>query len=66
MVKACPFCGSKAGLYSAEVNMPGQLVITFSVWCTKCDIHTENYLTREKAIERWNRRIYESDTMGES
>ena len=51
----CPFCGGKA-----NIDGGNGIVKRYFVFCTKCKTRQENRLTREKAIEAWNRR-YSND-----
>ena len=50
-LKPCPFCGGKAGImrYSHIKK------VSFC-FCTSCKVKMPNMLTREEAIEAWNRR----------
>ena len=46
-LKPCPFCGG-----SAQCTNP----TTWQVWCAKCGAIGPWKITREEAIEAWNRR----------
>lgn len=50
-LKKCPFCGREAILYKSF-----DYVDKHRIECTNCDIHTPAYITKEKAVEAWNRR----------
>ncbi len=52
-LKSCPFCGSEA-----DVEYHGIHIDRFIVRCQngKCDSHY-THLTREQAIEAWNKRV---------
>lgn len=52
-LKPCPFCGGKAKAdYNCNYNY-------HYVFCRDCDARVYNYDSEEKAIEEWNKRIYE-------
>lgn len=53
-LKKCPFCGGEAILYKYF-----DFVNKHRVECTNCDMHTPVYITKEKAVEVWNRRVEE-------
>lgn len=49
-LKPCPFCGGKAGI------MRHHHITNAFCFCTVCKARMPNMLTREEAIEAWNRR----------
>lgn len=50
----CPCCKGKAKLGSYSDDF--RLGTRFSVYCTECGIHTEDYSDKEDAIKVWNHR----------
>lgn len=52
-IKPCPFCGGKAEIdYTCRGNYPG-------VYCNNCSAYIFDYsYSEEKAIEKWNRRVF--------
>ena len=46
--KACPFCGSKARVWTLKEE--------YYVACTKCKISTPCYVREASALRCWNRR----------
>ena len=48
-IKSCPLCGAKALAYEGYDG-------DWSVQCMKCSLTSPYKLTREEAIEAWNRR----------
>ena len=67
-LKPCPFCGGKAVLSNyrmvphEKTNIPEPEICDGKwhfVWCEECRAHGNDYLTNEKAIEAWNRRVSE-------
>ena len=50
-LKPCPFCGGEAGIM--RYNHIKKVSFCF---CTSCKAKMPNMLTREEAIEAWNRR----------
>lgn len=50
-LKPCPFCGGEAGLFAYEI------FVEYSVYCKSCHNGTDEYRSKEGAIEAWNRRI---------
>lgn len=49
-LKPCPFCGGKAWI----INFP--LSNTYEVRCINCDMGSWALLTRQEAVDKWNRR----------
>ena len=49
-LKPCPFCGGEAGI------MRYHHIKAAFCFCTVCKVRMPNMLTREEAIEAWNRR----------
>ena len=49
-LKPCPFCGGQAGI------MRYHHIKAAFCFCTVCKVGMPNMLTREEAIEAWNRR----------
>ena len=49
-LKPCPFCGGEAEAVKDPCGM-GYFAV-----CHKCEIRTLIFLTKEKAVKRWNRR----------
>ena len=48
-LKPCPFCGNKvANIFDWIGN--------YFVACKKCDARTSSYLTKQLAIDAWNKR----------
>lgn len=58
-LKPCPFCGGEAITYSQDIDMYGNLM--YGVICknTGCGMIPSIYLSKEQAIEAWNRRAGE-------
>lgn len=54
-LKPCPFCGGQANISWGNVYK------VFYVFCTKCKARHPNRLTRELAIECWNRRATDGE-----
>lgn len=53
-VKPCPCCGGMAEVYEfTTVSWAGS---KYHVECTDCYLRTDDYRSRLKAIEIWNRR----------
>ena len=50
-LKPCPFCGGKASIMRYSY-----ITKEHYCFCTSCKVRMPNSLTREEAIERWNRR----------
>lgn len=50
-LKPCPFCGSKAVLY--KYHWWGT---AYGIECSQCKGLIDRCLTKEEAIEAWNRR----------
>ena len=50
-LKHCPFCGGKAGILDFSSFME-----QYTIGCTHCGVHFVT-LTKDKAIEVWNRRV---------
>mgnify|MGYP002508214868 CR=1 FL=1 len=51
-LKPCPFCGGEA-----NINHGNGIFKRFYVYCVKCKARHPNRLTRECAIDYWNRRF---------
>jgi Lar family restriction alleviation protein len=49
-LKPCPFCGGEAGVMRYH-HIKGAYC-----FCTVCKVRMPNAMTREEAIEAWNRR----------
>ena len=49
-LKPCPFCGGKANI------MRFSIISGAYCFCMGCHVKMPNSLTREEAIEAWNRR----------
>lgn len=47
-LKACPFCGGEAPVWGRT---------WWAVKCRTCAFGRDNFLTRETAIDHWNRRV---------
>ena len=52
-LKHCPFCGRKA-----EISKYG--LSSYSVVCENCGAEAPARLSRDEAIDAWNRRAYEA------
>ena len=52
-LKHCPFCGGEA-----NIDCGNGIYKRYYIYCTKCGTRHPSRLTREKAIEAWNRRAY--------
>lgn len=50
-LKPCPFCGGEAGIMICDYIKHQSFC-----FCTVCKVRMPNMLTREEAIEAWNRR----------
>ena len=48
-LKPCPFCGGKAGIYSLAKYEK-------EVYCENCGAVSNICMTKEEAVEAWNRR----------
>ena len=65
-LKKCPFCGGKAKLYYAPVNVVMK-ISCFGVSCESCKVmigtvaagKTDFFRTPDEAAEAWNRRAAE-------
>lgn len=56
-LKPCPFCGGKAELHSwHKPECMAKDEIRAEVWCNDCPATVGTYLTKEEAVEAWNRR----------
>lgn len=51
-LKPCPFCGGEAG-YESTQHKYG---VVHSIYCEECGVETAR-LSRDEAIEAWNRRV---------
>ena len=51
-LKPCPFCGGEAVLR-------GSPYVGWIVFCERCAISSRSFSLKEKAIDRWNRRVNE-------
>ena len=54
-LKPCPFCGCK------EIHTSEKLHPLHIIACNQCEVQTNLYSSKEKAIKAWNQRINESD-----
>ena len=52
-LKPCPFCGGEA-TWAADTSW-GK--ITYSIYCSECDIETRQFKTKEEVRSAWNRRV---------
>lgn len=59
MIKPCPFCGSPAKLWGGE-NINGGPYYYVCCCNMNCGGSQFGEETKEKAIEKWNRRAHES------
>ena len=54
-LEPCPFCGAEAALYAPSKND------SWSVVCenegVECNVRLLYCLTREEAVQQWNRRV---------
>ena len=48
-LKTCPFCGGDAKISGHGMNF-------YNVYCKDCDVITQDYDSKQEAIEAWNRR----------
>ena len=56
-LKPCPFCGGEAKVYRRIFDWE---TWDYKVECSKCHCAaTENYDTKQEAIEEWNTRVAE-------
>ena len=49
-LRKCPFCGG-------EARIIGAVGTVFWVKCTECGAETQSEITKQRAAERWNRRV---------
>ena len=57
-LKPCPFCGGKSTIRQVTPVRDG-LTLTYNgyfVICEECLTSGDNYSTKERAIDAWNRR----------
>jgi Lar family restriction alleviation protein len=52
IIKCCPFCGSD------EVEVCRTNKNAYWIRCGECGADAESHRTRKRAINNWNRRIY--------
>lgn len=52
-LKPCPFCGGPAMVTNPTM---------WQAWCTECHSIGEPRLTKEEAIEAWNRRTSDDES----
>lgn len=53
-LKPCPCCESESHLSNYSDDFRKGTV--YSVWCSKCGLHTKDYSKKEEAIKAWNNR----------
>ena len=54
-LKPCPFCGGEVDLFKGVDG-------SWSTWIIECDCGIEmRFLSKEEAIEVWNRRVNDAD-----
>ena len=55
-LRRCPCCGGEATTFAGDIDMYGSLM--YGVMCknTACCMIPSKYLSKEAAIEAWNRR----------
>lgn len=55
----CPYCGNTAGEKTGVCVMTrhGGFLEPYFTLCRKCGASTKNFMTREEAIDAWNRRV---------
>ena len=58
----CPFCGSKAVLYTSLLPVDSSL---FHASCTGCMSESGIYKSIEQVEQAWNRRVGDSDVSGQ-
>ena len=53
-LKDCPFCGEKGWLQNIEFDDD---TVWYNPSCSNCNVMwSENYETKEEAIDKWNKR----------
>lgn len=55
-LKPCPFCGGEAELESRFFPYSYPTQDWYYVYCKSCNVQVDEYESKEKAIEAWNKR----------
>lgn len=63
-LKPCPFCGGIAFVEHWELSSPDEgwddeRYDMYYITCSECESTTDEYRSKEEAIEAWNRRAEE-------
>ncbi len=58
-LKPCPFCGGRAVI--REVETRTYRIGGYYVMCGNCLTSGNNYKTKQKAADAWNRRYHDDD-----
>ena len=53
-LKPCPCCESESHL--SEYSDDFRRGTVYSIWCSKCGLHTKDYSRKEEAIKAWHNR----------
>lgn len=56
LLKKCPFCGGEARIQKKLVQREDVVALEYGFFCEQCGCTKAGYLTRERAIEKWNTR----------
>jgi Lar family restriction alleviation protein len=56
ILKPCPFCGGKVSIEMLDSEQQRNIKIYYAIHCPECWFWMFKGLSREKVIERWNKR----------